>query len=239
MAKSDAVIVSSAPLLEAVRLQHSNVVFIGHGVEVEHFRQACDPSTVVPEGIAGLKKPVVGFFGLLADWVDLKLVRGMAIARPLWNFVLIGKCDTDMEPLAGLPNVHVLGRREYRDLPAYCKGFDVAILPFVVNSLTRAANPLKLREYLAAGLPVVATDIPETRRWAPLARICSGESEFVAAIEEILADGRAGCRLEISHAMDGESWDEKVGEMSRVVESLTRRPRGRHVEAALAEAATP
>jgi glycosyltransferase involved in cell wall biosynthesis len=239
LAKADAVIVSSSPLLEAMRLRHSNVVLIGHGVEVEHFRKACEPQTVAPEEIAGLKRPLVGFFGLLADWVDLRLVRAMARARPLWNFVLIGKSDTDLEPLAGLSNVHLLGRREYGDLPAYCKGFDVAILPFVVNPLTLAANPLKLREYLAAGLPVVATDIPETRRWAPLVSICTGESEFVAAIEEILADGRTGPRIEISHAMDRESWDEKVEEMSHVVESLARSPRRLRVAQSLAEPATP
>jgi hypothetical protein len=86
---------------------------------------------------------------------------------------------------------------------------------------------------------VVATDIPETRRWAPLAKICSGESEFVATIEKILADGTTGCRLEISHAMDRESWDDKVREMSHVVEGLAPRPRERHVPATLSEAATP
>jgi len=226
MQRADAVIVSSAPLLEAKRRYNPNTFLVTHGVEVEHFRAACHPSTVVPEDIARLPRPVMGFYGLIADWVDLGLVRKLALARPQWSFVLIGKCDTDTTPIQGLENVHLIGRREYADLPAYCKGFDAAILPFVVNSLTLAANPLKLREYLAAGLPVVATDIPEIRRLGDWVRVAATDEEFLAALDAVVASGRTGPRREISLGMDGESWDQKVEEISRIVERLekSRRP---------------
>jgi hypothetical protein len=88
--------------------------------------------------------------------------------------------------------------------------------------LTVAASPLKLREYLAAGLPVVAADIPETRRLAPVAHIARDEAEYLRTIEEILGSGKTGPQLEISLAMDRESWDEKVEEMSRIVERIER-----------------
>jgi glycosyltransferase involved in cell wall biosynthesis len=222
IAKSDAVIVSSAPLLEAKRSLHPNTFLVMHGVEVEHFRRALDPATVVPADIAALPRPLIGFYGLVADWVDLPLIQRLAQARPGWSFVLIGKCDTDVQRLRALPNVHVLGRREYADLPAYCKGFDAALLPFVVSPLTVAASPLKLREYLAAGLPVVASDIPETQRLAPLVRIAHDDASYLRAIEEILASGKTGPQLETSLAMDRESWDEKVAEMSHIVERIER-----------------
>jgi glycosyltransferase involved in cell wall biosynthesis len=236
IAKSDAVIVSSAPLLEAKRRHHPNTFMVMHGVEVEHFRQALDARTVVPADIAALPRPVIGFYGLIAEWVDLPLIQRLALARPDWSFVLIGKCDTDVQGLRALPNVHLLGRREYVDLPAYAKGFDVALLPFVVNSLTCAASPLKLREYLAAGLPVVASDIPETRRLAPLAHIATNEEDYRRAIEGILASGRTGPQPEISQAMDRESWDEKVSELSRIVDRIQRARRPWRAVEAIPEA---
>jgi glycosyltransferase involved in cell wall biosynthesis len=220
MLKSDAVIVSSAPLLEAKRRYNPASHLVTHGVEVEHFRRACDKDTVVPEEIAHLTRPVIGFYGLIADWVDLDLVRRLAVARPRWSFVLIGKCETSTAPLKGLDNVHLLGRREYADLPAYCKGFDVALLPFVTNALTVAANPLKLREYLAAGLPVVATDIPETRRLQDWVDVATTDADFLLAIERVLASPRRGPQRAASLAMDRESWDEKVEELSRIIERL-------------------
>jgi glycosyltransferase involved in cell wall biosynthesis len=235
MYRADAVIVSSAPLLEDKRRHNANAFLVTHGVEVEHFRRACSPATVVPEEIAGLPKPVIGFFGLIADWVDLQLIRRLAMARPQWSFVFIGKSDTDLAPLRGLENVHLLGRREYEDLPAYCKGMDVAILPFVVNTLTLAANPLKLREYLAAGLPVVATDIPEIRRLEEWVRIGRTDEEFLGALDQIVQSGRTGPQRGISLAMDHESWDEKVAELSRIVERLERARRPQPTATALAE----
>src|SRR6185436_2381951 len=106
-----------------------------HGVDVEHFRQACDARTRIPEDIAKIPGPIVGFFGLIADWVDLELIRFMARSRPNVQFVLIGKIDTDVSAVKGLPNVHLLGQKSYAELPGYCRKFDIAILPFAINEL--------------------------------------------------------------------------------------------------------
>lgn len=222
--RADVVIVSSAPLLEAKRKHNPNVHLVTHGVDVEHFRRACSPATAVPEELAALPRPVIGFFGLIADWVDLDLLRRLALARPDWSLALLGKVDTDPEPLLGLDNVHLFGRRPYDELPGWCKGFDVAVLPFAINELTLAANPLKLREYLAAGLPVVATPIPEVERLGALVRTGRDAGEFAARIEELLAAGRRGPDPAASRRMDGESWDEKVRRMSEIVAAAERRP---------------
>jgi glycosyltransferase involved in cell wall biosynthesis len=117
----------------------------------------------VPEDAAALPGPVIGFYGLIEDWVDLEVIRHMAAARPDWSFLMIGEVKTDTSAVRRLPNVHFPGRRPYQSLPGYCRKFDIAVLPFVVNELTLAANPLKVREYLAAGLPVVATPLPEVQ----------------------------------------------------------------------------
>jgi glycosyltransferase involved in cell wall biosynthesis len=217
MKRANAVIVSSQPLLEAKRPSNPETFLVTHGVDVDHFRQACDAQTEVPEELAALPKPVIGFFGLIADWVDLELVRWLATARPAWSFVLIGKKDTGMEAVKDLANVHWLGQKPYRELPAFCKGFDIAMLPFVVNPLTVAANPLKLREYLAAGLPAVATAIPEAERLGNPLRTASSCEEFLAHLDTLWAAGRCGPTLDIARTMESESWDEKVRQMAGIV----------------------
>ncbi|OGT72868.1 MAG: hypothetical protein A3I78_04850, partial [Gammaproteobacteria bacterium RIFCSPLOWO2_02_FULL_56_15] len=224
--KSDAVIASSGRLQQAKGAQGVQTFLVTHGVDVAHFRKACDPHTATPADIADIPAPIIGFFGLIEDWVDLRLIRFLAQARPQWSFVLIGKLATDDSPLCGLPNVHLLGRKEYQQLPAYCKAFDVALLPFVINELTLAANPLKLREYLAAGLPVVASAIPEAERLEGRLRIARTDEEFLAQIGDLLAgDLSAEERLSISQSVENETWDRKVEDLSRIVESLGTRSR--------------
>jgi glycosyltransferase involved in cell wall biosynthesis len=215
--RSDCVIVSSDILYGTKRTLNPHTHLVTHGVDVAHFRQACDPTTTLPDDVRALPKPVIGFFGLIADWVDLDLIRFIADSRPNWNIVLIGKSTTDLDPVRGAANVHVLGQQPYSSLPAYAKGFDVAILPFVVNDLTRAANPLKLREYLAAGLPVVASAIPEAEKLSAVLKIGRNRKNFLDQIQKIIDSGRTGPQMAISRQMDSESWDAKVEQMCRLL----------------------
>jgi glycosyltransferase involved in cell wall biosynthesis len=215
--KSHCVIVCSDRLLESKRKYNENTFLVTHGVDVAHFRKACDPQTVVPEEMKAIKRPIVGFFGLIADWVDLGLIRFLADARPEWSFVLLGKVTTDTKIVEGVANVHLLGSKPYQELPAYAKGFDVAILPFAVNELTLNANPLKLREYLAAGLPVVSTAIPEAEKLKGALQVGRTKEEFLEQIDAVIRSGKTGPQMSISLEMENESWDNKVEELSRIV----------------------
>lgn len=233
MEKSKLVIVSSSRLYETKSRYHPNTFLVTHGVDVAHFRNACLPATAAPQDCLDLRHPVIGFFGLIADWVDLETIRYLAVSRPEWSFLLIGEVQTDISVLRGLPNVHLLGRRNYQSLPGYCKVFDVAVLPFMVNELTLAANPLKVREYLAAGLPVVATPLPEVVKLDRLLRTARTQEEFLGQIEAYLKEGKRGPNLEVSRLMEPESWDEKVEELSRVITDVSDvgRRRGRTLTA--------
>ena len=222
MERSDCVFVSSDVLLNTKRRHNRNTFLVTHGVDVSHFRKACDPTTVVPDEIRAFKKPVIGFFGLIADWVDLALIRFLATSQPDWNLVLIGKVVTSLAAIDGLPNVHLFGQKPYASLPGYAKAFDVALMPFVMNELTLAANPLKIREYLAAGLPVVSSAIPEAEKLKGVLHVARDHHEFRTVIQQILASGRTGPQMEISQQMDLESWDAKVEEFSRILTSLDR-----------------
>jgi len=232
MEKSDLVIVSSNRLYETKRRLNPDTFLITHGVDVAHFRNACITSTALPEDCKELPRPVIGFFGLVADWVDLEIIRYMASSRPEWSFLVIGEIHTDASALMAMPNVHLLGRRSYQSLPSYCKIFDVAIMPFLVNELTLAANPLKVREYLAAGLPVVATPLPEVVKLSSLVHLARTPQEFLDRTEALLRAGKRGPDLSVSRLMDTESWDVKVEEFSWIVSHLSQPRRKRRRQAA-------
>lgn len=218
--RADVVIVSAERLRLAKEKYNSNIHVVRHGVDHAHFSKALSPETPVHPEVADLPKPVMGFFGLIEDWVDLSLVRRVADAFPHGSVVLIGKVQTSLAPLAGAPNVYLVGRRPYEELPSFCKGFDVALMPFVDNELARSANPLKVREYLAAGLPVVSTPVPEVESLG-LCRIARGHADFVEAVRAALQDpGPSKAR---SDSMLGESWESKVEEIRRAIHHTYRR----------------
>jgi glycosyltransferase involved in cell wall biosynthesis len=237
MEKADLVVVSASRLYETKRGSNANTVLITHGVDVDHFRTACLAETPVPEDAATLPGPVIGFYGLIEDWVDLEVIRHMATARPEWSFLMIGEVKTDISAVRKLPNVHFPGRRPYQSLPGYCRKFDIAVLPFVVNELTLASNPLKVREYLAAGLPVVATPLPEVQKLGELIRAATTPAEFLAQCDALLASGRRGPDLAVSRQMDAESWDGKVEVLSGLIMRLAGRAEPRDLRAAAVQAA--
>ena len=216
--KADLVIVSAEKLHESKKHFNENTFVIRHGVDFVHFRTALDAATEIPTEIANLPKPIIGFHGLLADWVDFDLIKKTAEHFAEGSVVLIGKITVDAERkikiLDNVKNIHFLGRKPYAELPAYCKGFDVALNPFEISELTLAANPLKVREYLAAGLEVVSTDIPEVRI-LDYCRIGETHDGFIRQIEEVLANPKS--KYEISDSIKAESWEARIEELRGIM----------------------
>lgn len=215
--RADIVFTSAEKLYDERRLINQHTHFIPHGVDFAHFSQALNPSTDIPDDLRGIPHPVVGFFGLLADWVDLDLIRELAASRPSWSFVLIGKAATDLRPLQGMPNIYLLGQQPYSTLPVYCRRFDVGIIPFRTNDLTARVNPLKLREYLAAGLPVVSTPLPEVVRYNGLVHLADGVQDFAAGIEAALSERSEAMIRRRVDAMRAEGWGARVEQISAII----------------------
>lgn len=219
--RADIVVVSAERLREAKAELNPHTYLIRHGTDWNHFRTALDADTLVPADIRDLPRPIIGFHGLLADWVDYELIRKTAEHFSRGSVVLVGKVAVDAEKkirvLDDATNVHLLGRKPYAELPAYCRGFDAAINPFVINDLTLAANPLKVREYLAAGVPTVSTDIPEVRV-IPNCRVGVDHDDFIRRLDEVLAEKTN--RRAISDSIREESWEAKVDELRRLIEQV-------------------
>lgn len=215
--RADLVVVSAEKLFESKKHLNPNTHIIRHGTDWRHFHSSLDEATVVPHEVADLPKPVIGFHGLLADWIDYELIKKTAEHFASGSVALIGKTSVDAEQrvkiLNGVSNVHFLGRKPYAALPAYCKGFDVAINPFVVNELTLAANPLKVREYLAAGLAVVSSDIPEVHVLDDVL-VGTDHDDFVKKVELALASPKP--RDQVSGRIAHESWEAKVEELRTI-----------------------
>jgi len=209
--RADMVVTTSMALQEAKKPWNPNTVLVPHGVDYEHFSRAVAEDLPEPADIAAIPHPRLGFFGLIRDWVNLDMLAEVASRRAGWHFVLIGDADSNVNlgKYAAVPNMHFLGRRPYADLPAYCRAFDVGLIPFKINELTLAVNPIKLREYLAAGLPVVSTPMPEAKLYEHLIHVADSADPSLAAIEACLAEN-GGSRTQRSAAMKQETWPKKV-----------------------------
>ncbi|HNX27001.1 MAG TPA: glycosyltransferase [Phycisphaerae bacterium] len=211
--RSDLVVATSQNLYDDRIKDNPNTLLVPHGVDYSHFAAAAndDAPLPLPHDVAEIPQPRIGFFGLLRDWVDIKMLAIIASRRTEWQFVLIGDANMNIDEYRKFHNMHFLGRKSYKELPAYCRAFDVGIIPFQMNELTAAANPIKLREYLAAGLPVVSSPMPEVRRYAEkgLVRLASGADEFERAIDAAIKDSPA-MRQKYSRAMIDETWPAKI-----------------------------
>lgn len=215
---ADLVLASAEDLAERCRQYRNDVHYVPHGVEHEHFAQALQPGAL-PDDMATLPEPRVGFFGLIHEWVDTDLIGELADRLP-YQFVLIGASNQDLTSLLARPNVHHLGRKPYSTLPDYCRGFAVAIVPFHISELTLSVNPIKLREYAAAGLPVVASDLPEIRRCGEIATCATGVDAWEVAVRRAVHEGQdPGARRRQSSRVKSEDWGavaDRVGELVNV-----------------------
>ena len=208
-AKADLVVTTSATLQEAKQSLNPNTMLVPHGVDYEHFARALAEDLPIPADVVGIPHPILGFFGLIRDWVDLDLLAEVARRRDDWHFVLLGDSAVDLSAYRAIPNMHFLGPKPYAELPAYCRQFDVGLIPFRINELTRAVNPIKLREYLAAGLGVVSTPMPEVRLFDRLIEIADSPDSFVSSVEKLLSSAPAERRRR-SDAMKTETWPAKA-----------------------------
>ncbi|MBB2933716.1 GT2 family glycosyltransferase [Amycolatopsis bartoniae] len=190
--------------------------FLDHGVDVEHFR----PSAELPADLAAVPGPRLGFFGALDDFlVDFDLLEHVAKELPDCSLVLIGDATHDMTRFERYPNVHWLGFRPYATIPSYGSGFDVALMPWLDNEWIRHSNPIKLKEYLALGLPVVSTDFDELAAYRDRVRVANDPAAFVAAIRESLAHGAPLPSQRLRESVLGYSWRSRAAELVRVAET--------------------
>ncbi len=210
-------------LYEAKRTQHDAVYAFPSSIDRLHFGKARTIETE-PADQQPIPHPRLGFFGVIDERFDIELLNSVALARPNWQFVMIGPVvKIDPAILPRYKNIHYLGGRDYKDLPAYLSGWDVALLLFARNEATRFISPTKTPEYLAAGKPVVSTSIRDVVRpygQQDLVKIADSPEEFINAVETILAEDdnkRAAWLKRVDAFLAHMSWDETWARMSELI----------------------
>jgi glycosyltransferase involved in cell wall biosynthesis len=205
---ADLVVYASRVLYEEGKDHNRAALLVPHAIDEQHFDRERALQQPMPEDLRGIPRPIVGFFGGIDDHtVDMALLAKVARELPQASLVLIGRRSADAAALAGLSNVHFLGKKDYAAIPAYGARFDVAIMPWNQNRWIHYCNPIKLKEYLALGAPVVSTDFPEVRRYRDVIRVATGGSDFVCGIAEALAGEPLGDVGSRRARVAGDSWD--------------------------------
>jgi glycosyltransferase involved in cell wall biosynthesis len=217
----DLLVCSSDELAAQKRRPGLSTAILSHGVDFEHFAQA----GMCAAGVEQFSKPVIGYFGLLGDWVDIELIELIARRFSGGTVLLIGSIVADKSRVFNLPNVESYGPVEYADLPRRVAQMDVLILPYRTRGRGPTITPLKLREYLATGKPVVSTALPEAIRMKPWVRIAETPTEFVSQIEEALTEPLPSSER-LQDLLRRESWEAKAEKMAELIsEALLKKSR--------------
>ncbi|MGY3052587.1 glycosyltransferase involved in cell wall biosynthesis [Pedobacter sp. UYEF25] len=217
MDRADLVFTGGNTLYEEKKKYHSAIYPFPSSIDKNHFNRARS-LTESPEDQAAIKGIKVGFFGVIDERFDIELVKLMAELRPEWQFILIGPIvKIDPNSLPKLSNIHYLGQRTYQELPAYLSGWDIALIPFLLNESTKYISPTKTPEYLAAGIPVLSTAITDVIKpygVAHLVHICNTAGEFISAAETELNRGDKDKWLNrVDDFLKNMSWDNTKNEM--------------------------
>jgi glycosyltransferase involved in cell wall biosynthesis len=178
---------ASAKLLVSEKSNRRPVYYLPHGVPVEYFEQHSTPR---PEDLRDLKGPIAGFIGGIEHWVNLDWVIAAAEAMPGMHFVLVGDVRVDLTRWRIPHNVRFLGYRPYCDIPRYVATFDVGLIPFQMNHLTEAVNPIKILEYFALGKPVVSSHMPELEYYQSCLALVRETGEFVTEVSKVIVNDR-------------------------------------------------
>lgn len=228
MRSVDQVIVHSTGLMERKGRINPRTALIPNGVNFDAFARA-HPE---PTDMAGIPHPRIGYVGVIKKQLDLDLLLGLARRHAAYSFVLVGpvqNCgtiDAEIEALRREPNVHFLGAKTPRELPAYTQHLDVGLLCYRVNDYTNCIYPLKLHEYLAAGLPTVSAPIATVREHASVVRLAHGPDDWSRALEESLSsrarsDDSVARRREVAGR---HNWNDIAERIHALITEGLRRP---------------
>lgn len=220
--KADALITTSQLLYESKKNVNKNCTLIRNAGDVRHFSQS---NGQTPHSLKDLKKPIIGYFGAIAEWFDLDAIKTSLKSHPEWSHVLIGHYEPQTyETLKDYPNLKMLGEIEYAALPEYLYTFDVCTIPFKRIPLTEATNPVKIYEYFASGKPVVSRNLPEVEAFAHAAYLYNTPEEFVSCLETALKEGNNTEKQEIRKTIArNNTWEMRGFSFERVMNTLQKK----------------
>lgn len=224
MAHADIVFTGGKSLYESKKQLHNNVYCFPSSVDEQHFAQALNGISVAAD-IADLRKPIVGYYGVIDERIDLELLHKCAKKLPNVSFVMIGPLAKIED--ADLPkenNIHYLGMKSYNELPHYLKAFDIAMMPFALNDATKYISPTKTLEYMAAGKPIISTKITDVvRDYSESVTLIENDGDFCSAIENFLTNkDRLAMETQYSKILKKTSWNATADKMESILKEFAK-----------------
>jgi glycosyltransferase involved in cell wall biosynthesis len=211
---ADVLVAASETLRERIASRGREAHLLTHGVDLDHWQGG---SVGIPEPFAGLTPPYIVFWGLIDPRLDLAILRELSASLNEGTIVLIGPEDRPDPDLSRLPRVVRRPAVSLNELPAIAAAASVLVMPYADLPVTRAMQPLKLKEYLATGKPAVVRDLPATRPWADALDVCTMPGEFAAAVNRRLADGLPASQKLARRRLVAEDWSAKAAEFAQFV----------------------
>lgn len=223
--KSDLVVVCSN-LLKAKLEKYlpKNTILLKNAGEYEHFEKAAHKIFKTPEELLNVRKPIIGYFGAIGEFIDTSLLKRLALRFKDCSIVLIGELRN--QAVIGLPetykNIFTLGEKPYSSLPAFLQEFDVCLIPFVVNKSTQLIDPVKLYEYLASGKPVVVTDIKEIYEFEDVVYISKNYEQFIQNVSKALEEKDKTLTVKRQHTAKLNTWESRGNVLNSALEALMK-----------------
>jgi glycosyltransferase involved in cell wall biosynthesis len=224
MAQVDAVIVVSEKLYEAKRPFNANTYLVPNGVNYQAYTDAL-ATPHLPDDLQMIKPPRLGYSGLIGDKLNLDMLKDLAQENPEWSLVFLGYVNASKkaktwQALQAMPNVHYLGPVEWSQVPHYVKGFDVGLMPYLQDRHSETISPLKLYDYLAAGIPIASMDIPAAREFSPYIHLADSPQDFSQAVRAALADAIPERRQARRNIAAQHTWEARVEKLSDLIQAL-------------------
>ena len=221
---ADLVFVTSEKLRERAARFSERVHLFPSGVSLEAFGAARVAGVAVPDDLARLPRPIIGYIGGIHQWVDQDLLAAVAGRMPNASFALIGPAQVEVSRLQACPNIHLFGQRAHGEVPGYIEGFDVGLVPYRIAEYTANVYPAKMNEYLAMGKPVVATDLPEVHRFNRehdnVVTVGRTADEFAAAVAGAVAPAGDEARHRRIAAAERNGWARRLRDMSALIDEV-------------------
>lgn len=224
MATADIIFTGGKSLYESKVKHHDNVFCFPSSVDREHFEKALN-GLALPHDITAVKGPIVGYFGVIDERINLALLNEVALLKPDVSFVMIGPlAKIGDHDLPRQNNIYYLGMKDYKELPGYLKAFSIAMMPFALNDATKYISPTKTLEYMAAGKPIISTAIYDVvRDYSDSVAIISDAQEFSQAIDKVLTTfDTALSPTNYNEILEKTSWDATVQKMETLLKNTVQ-----------------
>ena len=221
LSNADIVFTGGKSLYESKKVMHNKVYCFPSSVDERHFAKALN-GIAIPEDIANIKSPIIGYFGVIDERIDLDLIGESAQKMPDVSFVMIGPlAKIDDADLPKSENIHYLGMKTYNELPGYLKAFDIAMMPFALNDATKFISPTKTLEYMAAGKPIISTKIKDVvRDYENCVKLVETSDDFCKAVSEIAKTDLTAIRNSYGNILKNTSWDTTAAKMNTIIKKF-------------------